>query len=289
MESRRRHSARAGSGCSPPCCSPAFSSVRPCTRRRPRRRRRSQSGTRRWSRATACGRWIAVTLSQPGTSTVSVAATITAGDATVVKPTNPDADFNDKSGATKPLTFKVVRGKTPVVKYVAVSVYPDAVQEEDETMHVTLSSPSSGWMLGRTEATGTIVDDDASPKSGIEVSIGDAAVHEGDATKRPRSRGHVVGRTPGRRGTCRVTRSPTGTRKCGPTRAGLPVVPTDDCFDNAGRTKTLVFKAGQRLKAVAAFVFSDTETESDQSFAVHFVEPGRRDTARRYGHGRDHR
>ena len=217
--------------------------------------------------------YFAVTLSQPGTETVVVAATTTAGTATAGKPTNPDADFNDKAGATKLLTFKFSRGKTPVVKYVAVPVYADAALEGDETVHVTLSAPSPGWTLGRSEATGTIVDDDAAAKSGIEISIGDATVHEGDATKRAAKLPVTLSTAP-TTGEVRVAYTIVdGTAECGPTRAALPVVPTDDCFDNAGRIKTLVFKAGQRRKAVSAFVFPNADPEPDESFLVQLSDP----------------
>jgi hypothetical protein len=215
----------------------------------------------------------AVTLSQPGTSTVSVGATITAGSATAGKTTNPDADFYDKAGATKPLTFTFSRGKTPVVKYVVVSVYADTALENDETVHVTLSAPSPGWALGRTEATGTIVDDDATAKSGIEISAGDATVHEGDATKRAAKLAVTLSVAP-TIGEVRVDYTiADGTAVCGPMRAGLPVVTTDDCFDNAGRTKTLVFKVGQRRKVVPMFAFPDTRSEPDESFAVQLSNP----------------
>ncbi len=218
--------------------------------------------------------FFAVTLSQPGTSTVSVAATISAGTATAGKPTNLDADFNDKAGATKPLTFKTNRKTiTPVVKYVTVVVYPDRADEEDETLRVTLSSPSLGWTLGRAAATGTIVDDDDTAKSGIEIAIGDASVHEGDATKRAAKLAVTLSSAP-TSGEVRVSYVVAdGDAECGPVRKGLPALATDDCFDNAGRTKTLVFKTGQRAKAVPAVAFSDTSTESDESFTVTLSNP----------------
>lgn len=210
----------------------------------------------------------AVTLSEAGSADVAVAATITAGNATA------GTDFNDKAGKARPLSFKVkLSGATPVVKYVSVPVYPDLAPEGDETVHVTLSAPSEGWTLGRSLGVGTIVDDDATTKSGIEIAVSDATVHEGDATKRA-AKVSVTLSAPPTAGEVRVSYAiDDGSADCGPMRAAVPVVATDDCFDNAGKTKLLRFRVGQRSKLVPATVFPDTTPEPDESFAIRLSDP----------------
>ena len=119
-----------------------------------------------------------VTLTQPATSTVTVHYAVTGVDATGATKAGPDVDFKARSGT---LTFKpsLKTGNTPVVLYVAVTVYGDTSVEPDEQFHVTLTNPSNGSSLGRKEGTGTILNDDVG--SGISLGIGDASIVEGDS------------------------------------------------------------------------------------------------------------
>ena len=88
-----------------------------------------------------------ITLNPPATTTTSVRATTTNGTAT------SGSDYNGGSASAS-----FAPGETS--KSVALSVRGDTVIEEDETFFVTLSAPSSGTTLGRSMATGTIIDDD---------------------------------------------------------------------------------------------------------------------------------
>ncbi len=79
-------------------------------------------------------------------------------------------DYASGSGT---LTFGV--GET--LKTVSVPVTDDGVDEPDETVTVTLSSPSAGAALGDGSATGTIEDDEATPTVTLQLSpdtIGEA-------------------------------------------------------------------------------------------------------------------
>ncbi|MBA4285858.1 MAG: hypothetical protein C0434_10045, partial [Xanthomonadaceae bacterium] len=88
-----------------------------------------------------------ITLDPAATTATSVRATTSNGTAT------SGTDFTGGSA-----TASFAPGETS--KSVALSVRGDTVIEEDETFFVTLSSPSTGTALGRSQATGTIIDDD---------------------------------------------------------------------------------------------------------------------------------
>ena len=91
-----------------------------------------------------------VTLSPAATTTVTVRATTSNGTAT------SGSDYN---GGTLTVTF--APGETS--KTVNVGVRGDTVVEPDETFFATLSSATGGALLGRSQATGTIVNDDGVP------------------------------------------------------------------------------------------------------------------------------
>ena len=89
-----------------------------------------------------------VTLNSPATANVTVVVTVSGVTA------SGGTDF--KNVKTKTLTFK----KDQWQHTVSVAVYPDAAVEPNETIHVTLSSPSGTLALGRSVGTITIANDD---------------------------------------------------------------------------------------------------------------------------------
>jgi hypothetical protein len=136
----------------------------------------------------------AVTLSRPADTAVTVQYTVTGGTATasdaasVKESANSKAAVNAKDdsgsqsdGGTKvnlktgTLTFTPgSSGKTTIEKKINVNILGDTVVEPDETFNVTLSDPAGG-ILGRSVATGTILNDDGIA-SGVTVGIGDTSV-----------------------------------------------------------------------------------------------------------------
>ncbi|WP_439638758.1 Calx-beta domain-containing protein, partial [Nevskia sp.] len=88
-----------------------------------------------------------VTLSRAATVTVTVRATTSNGTAT------SGTDYN--GGA---LTVTFAPGETS--KIGNVGIRGDTDFEADETFFVTLSNPTGGAVLGRAQATGTILNDD---------------------------------------------------------------------------------------------------------------------------------
>ncbi|WP_273455061.1 Calx-beta domain-containing protein, partial [Nevskia ramosa] len=88
-----------------------------------------------------------VTLSPASTTTVTVKATTSNGTAT------SGSDYN---GGTLTITF--APGET--TKTGNVGIRGDTDSEPDETFFVTLNTPTGGAVLGRSQATGTILNDD---------------------------------------------------------------------------------------------------------------------------------
>ena len=110
---------------------------------------------------------LAVSLSVPSEKAISVPYTTADGAAAA------PGDYHATSG-----TLILAPGQTSA--QVDVPVVGDVVDEDDQTFLVRLAAPVAAT-VGRGEATGTIVDDDAPPA----VSIGDAGVLEGDAGTTP--------------------------------------------------------------------------------------------------------
>ena len=210
-----------------------------------------------------------VTLSTPPASgTVTVSYTIGAVDATPGTPKLVDVDFNDKKGATKTLTFKAGQ----VAKYVAVPVYADQVVESTETLTVTLSAPSTKYTLGRTVGTGTILDDDV--QESTLLTIGDAAIGEGDSTKRVAKFPLTLSRAESVPVTVDYRIVP-GTATGGYQSGSLP--PGTDLRDFKGATRTVVFKPSVRTgltpirKVIPVTAYPDTDAEPDETFQVEIL------------------
>jgi Calx-beta domain len=90
---------------------------------------------------------ITVTLSDPAPSAISVSYSTAPGTAAA------DSDYTSRSG-----TARIAAGKTDVT--VVIPIRSDAAPEADESFTVNLTNPSGGAVLGRAQATGTILNDD---------------------------------------------------------------------------------------------------------------------------------
>jgi hypothetical protein len=104
-----------------------------------------------------------VTLSRESSEAVTVDFATAGGTAA------PGSDYLERTGT---LTF--APGNT--AQTIAVSLLADAIDEQDETIVVTLTNPT-GATIGVGQATGVIQDDDAEPS----VSIADVSIAEGNA------------------------------------------------------------------------------------------------------------
>ena len=112
-----------------------------------------------------------VTLSQPAPTPTTVSYTVSGITATGAPAPGPNVDFNDMGAGSATLTFAAGSARA----LIAVTLFGDTTAEPDETLQVTLSTPSSGYDVGRDAAIGTVLNDDG-VTSATTVGIGDAMV-----------------------------------------------------------------------------------------------------------------
>lgn len=179
-----------------------------------------------------------VTLSAAAASPVTVAYATGNGTATA------GSDYTAASGT---LTF--APGETS--KIVHVAVLGDTAVESNETVTLTLSSPS-GATLADGAAVGTITNDDSAPQPTLTIS--DATFAEGSAG------------TPGQ-GSFTVSLSAAATSPVSvnfATADGTAVAGSD----YVARSGTLVFAPGETQKSVQVTATGDATPEPNESFVV---------------------
>jgi predicted outer membrane repeat protein len=175
-----------------------------------------------------------VTLSETNTQAVTVAFQTANGTAVA------GADYTATSGT---LTFPPGTS----ARTVPVSVASDALDEDDETFSLVLSSPVNATLGGSGSATATIVDDDAAPT----LSAVDCAGAEGT----------------GANGACSLTASLSAVSGKQVTVAyatldGTATSPTD----YLGGSGVLTFAAGVASVSVPVTLVGDAQDESDETF-----------------------
>jgi hypothetical protein len=211
-----------------------------------------------------------VTLSAPSTQQVTVHYTVTDGTATGGTKAAAGIDYKLKSGT---LVFKPSTGTglTPISKTISVSVYGDtATGEGDETIKVTLDTPTGGPIIGPGTgtgtcgstagcATGTILNDDGGP-TGFTLGVGDGSIFSARSGKQSLK--------------LPVTLS---AKALTTVTVDYVVVPGTATFsktatgggDYGGKTAgTLTFAAGQTSKTLSAPIYPDATAEPDQSYTV---------------------
>lgn len=149
-------------------------------------------------------------------------------------------------------TVTIPAGATSAL--IPAPVVDDALHEGDETYTVTLTDLSHDITPTRSQATGTVHDDDAAPTvdvQGIEIAEGDTSLTDAVLTVR--------------------LSAPSAL----PVTVGLS---TDDGTatepgDYAATTLSLTFPPGQTTAAAHVPVHGDTEVEPDESFGVRLVSP----------------
>lgn len=109
-----------------------------------------------------------VSLSANAPSNASVPFTVTAGSASA------PADYTTLSG-----TVNLVSGSSTAIA--SVTVVGDLLDENNETLTVTLGAPPAGYVVGTGGALGTIIDNDAPPT----LSLNAPSVVEGDVGSTP--------------------------------------------------------------------------------------------------------
>jgi hypothetical protein len=200
---------------------------------------------------------VRVTLSQPTTAVVTVRVAISPGTAT-----GGGAKPADYKHWPKPKTVTFKAGQT--VKSVTVQVFPDAVDEGDETAILTLSDPTGGAGLDIATGTVTILDDD--PLSGgPRVWVGSAGVAEGHTGPTRAVPVRVTLNAPAP-STMTVTVGLENATAIG--GAGLP-----SDFKRWGKPKVITFKAGQVSKSVSVVVLPDHYYEDTQTATLRLSAP----------------
>lgn len=178
---------------------------------------------------------VAVTLSGASSQTVTVQVTSADGTATA---------GDDYTTVATQATF--APGATTA--QVTVSTTDDALVEGNETVTLSLSSPTGGPAINDGTAVVTITDNDATPT----VSISDVSVAEGDS-----------GTTSA---TFTVTLS-TPSAQTVTVRATASHVTTNN-LDRGSLDSVLTFTPGDTSETASVSVTGDTAAEADESFAV---------------------
>jgi hypothetical protein len=189
-----------------------------------------------------------VTLSDPVTSDVTITYHVMGGTATGGRP-GTGADFYDFKGASRTLLF---RAGTAQSKFVNVRVFPDALDEGDETVMVMIESISGPAELGDSSGLGTILDDD--PGTGPRLGVSDATISEGDSGKRHVAKFWVNLSEPA---TTTVT-----------VHVMTMDMSTTGGADYRARMRDITFLPGQVRKPYPVVVFPDTNPEPDEQFHV---------------------
>jgi hypothetical protein len=173
------------------------------------------------------------------------------------KPTDPGVDYKSKSN-----TLKIAAGKT--FRKLNVVVFDDVEPEADETMQVVVSAPSNPSVtIGRSTGTVTIIDDDPPPASPT-LSIGDAAVVEGNTGKR--------------QATLPITLSEPLAEDLFFDITMVDVTATGGAkqiegVDYKSKSNTLKLRAGKTFRKLNVVVFDDVEPEADETMQVLVSSP----------------
>ena len=159
------------------------------------------------------------------------------------------ADANDFGGSLPSGTVNFADGE--IEKTIAINVSSDTTVEGDESFFVTLSNPTSGFILSKSSATGTILQETLS-------------ISTANATKLEGSSGNTAF-------TFTVTRanSSSGQASVDFAAVGSGSHPADaDDFGSSLPSGTLTFAAGESSKVITINVSGDSAVESDDGFSV---------------------
>ncbi len=188
-----------------------------------------------------------------GVATVTVTRTDTAGAATVDVTTSAGTatEGDDYAEGTGTVSFADGAGTATF----NVTIVDDIVDEDNETVTVTLSNPTGAVSLGaQTVSTVTIVDDDPTPT----LTINNVTVAEGESETADASFTVLLSAASAREVT--VTYAAGG---------GTAVV----VQDYTATTGTLTFAPGETQQVISVPVVGDTFDEEDETFEVTLTAP----------------
>ncbi|MBD2329048.1 Calx-beta domain-containing protein [Alkalinema sp. FACHB-956] len=190
-----------------------------------------------------------IQLDQPTTQQVSVQyATV---DGTAVS-AGLSADYGGKAG-----TLIFAAGET--TKTVTIEVFGDPSFEANETFKLQLSNPQNA-LLGSTEATGEIVNDDAAPLPGLSVIATPNTVVEGN-----------TGTT--KTVTFTISLSSAATQPVTVTYETVDGTATSVGNDYVPVSGSLTFAPGETSKTVNVTIRGDDTVEADEDFSLNLSNP----------------
>ncbi len=181
---------------------------------------------------------LAISLSAASGQTVTVNYAVTGGTAS-----GGGVDYTFTNG-----TLSFSPGET--TKNIQITVVNDTLDEENETIQVTLSSPVNATLGATTQHTYTVTDDDTAPS----LSINDVAVTEGDAGTVNAVFTVSLSAASGQTVTVQFATA-DGTATAGSDYVAVPLT-------------TLTFNPGETSKTVTVQVNGDTLPESNETFFV---------------------
>ena len=213
-----------------------------------------------------------VTEGNNGTSTLAFTVTLSAaasGPVTVAYATSNGTAKAGQDYVARTGTLTFAAGETS--KVVHVQVTGDTAVEANETVRLTLSSPT-GAAIKDGSAIGTIVNDDSAPLPTL--SVNDASSAEGSAAA-PGHTTFTVSLSAAATGPVTVQfATADGTAKAG--------------SDYVAQSGTLTFAAGETQKTITIATIGDAISEASESFRRRALERKRRHHRRRdrYRHDR---
>ncbi|MFN8524263.1 MAG: Calx-beta domain-containing protein, partial [Chloroflexota bacterium] len=191
-----------------------------------------------------------ITISRTGGSDLTVGATVSLGGGSSTA--TPGNDYT-----ATPLLVSFSPGETS--KNVSVPILQDPLDEDDETVLLTLGSPTGGAAIGaQSTATLTITDDDPTPT----LSVGNVTVPEGNA-----------GST---NGVFQITLSAASGRTVtvqAQTANGIGVSGAVAGSDYTAVAQTVTFTPGQTVQTVSVPVLGDVVDEVDETFSLNLSAP----------------
>jgi chitinase len=197
-----------------------------------------------------------VRLSAASSQTVTVNYATANGTATGGAACASGVDYIPATG-----TLSFAPGTT--IHSVPVTICGDRDFEPDETLSMTLSSPSNA-SIGTATATLTVANDDVQPRAQAgTLSIADASVAEGNAGASNLS--FTVTLAPASSGTVTVQyATANGTATAGACASG---------GDYQAASGTLTFTAGQTTQTIPVPICGDTAPEANETFTVTLANP----------------
>jgi Ca2+-binding RTX toxin-like protein len=187
-----------------------------------------------------------ITIVRTGGSDGIVSATLTPSNGTASAP----GDYN-----SSPITVNFAAGQTS--QTVTIPIVDDNIFEGNETVNLTLSSPTGGATLGtQTSATLTIVDNDPQPT----ISISPATLSQNEGNSGTTAYVFTVSLSnPSSQAITVNYATANGTATAG-----------SDYVANSG---TLTFAAGQTSQQITVLANGDTTVEPDETFTVNLSSP----------------